>query len=170
MTSHQQLQVSPTPHVVAKLSTSRMMVDVLIALIPVTVTAAIIFGWHSLQIPLICVATCVLTEMIFNFCRKKPNSLGDFSAVLTGLILAFSVPPSLPSCLTPFLSSRQRSRLTVSHHHDHDLFVTDTNSKSDLNAKTADRPTSHRASDKRHQQRCWRLASRDCHPRYSQCR
>ena len=96
MADHQQLQVSPTPHVSAKLSTSRMMVDVLIALIPVTVTGATIFGWQSLQIPLICVATCVLTEMIFNFCRKKPNSLGDFSAVLTGLILAFSVPPSLP--------------------------------------------------------------------------
>ena len=55
-----------------------MMVDVLIALIPLTVTATIIFGWRSLQVPLICVATSVLTEIIFNFCRKKPNSLGDF--------------------------------------------------------------------------------------------
>ena len=96
MAKETQLHVSPTPHASAKLTTSRMMADVLIALIPVTVTAAIIFGWQSLQVPLICVATCVVTEMIFNFCRKKPSSLGDFSAVITGLILAFALPPTLP--------------------------------------------------------------------------
>ena len=96
MAEEKQLHVGPTPHLSAKLTTSRMMADVLIALIPVTVTATILFGLRSLQVPLICVATCVVTEMIFNFCRKKPNSLGDFSAVVTGLILAFSLPPTLP--------------------------------------------------------------------------
>ena len=96
MAKETQLHVGPTPHVSAPLTTSRMMADVLIALIPITVTATILFGWRTLQVPLICVATSVLTEMIFNFCRKKPNSLGDCSAVITGLILAFSVPPTLP--------------------------------------------------------------------------
>ena len=96
MTKESQLHVGPTPHLSAKLTTSRMMGDVLIALIPVTVTAALLFGWQVLRVGLFCVATCVITEMLFNFCRKKPNSLGDFSAVVTGLILAFSVPPTLP--------------------------------------------------------------------------
>lgn len=81
----------------AELGTSRMMLDVIIALIPVTVAAAVLFRWETLRVPLLCVATCIITELIFNLCQKKPNSLNDFSAVITGLILAFSVPPTLPS-------------------------------------------------------------------------
>ena len=91
------LQVSASPHVRAELNTSRMMLDVIIGLIPVTVAAAILFRWEALRVPAICVATCVVTELIFNLCRKKPNSLNDFSGVVTGLILAFSVPSTLPS-------------------------------------------------------------------------
>ena len=97
MAEEKQLHVSPGPHARAKLSASRMMVDVLIGLIPVAVAAGILFGWEAVRVTVLCVGTCVVTEVIFNFCRKKPNSLGDFSAVVTGLILAFSVPPTLPS-------------------------------------------------------------------------
>ncbi|NIA07052.1 MAG: RnfABCDGE type electron transport complex subunit D [Actinobacteria bacterium] len=97
MAQENKLQVGPSPHVRAELGTSRMMLDVIIALIPVTVAAAVLFRWETLRVPLLCVATCIITELIFNLCQKKPNSLNDFSAVITGLILAFSVPPTLPS-------------------------------------------------------------------------
>ena len=97
MMKERQLQVSSSPHVRAELTTSRMMLDVIIALIPVAVAAAVLFRWQALRVGAICVATCVVTELIFNLCRKKPNSLNDFSAIVTGLILAFSLPPSLPS-------------------------------------------------------------------------
>lgn len=97
MAKEQQLQVSASPHVRAELSTSRMMLDVIIGLIPVIAAAAILFRWQALRVPAICVATCVVTELIFNLCRKKANSLTDYSAIVTGLILAFSVPPTLPT-------------------------------------------------------------------------
>lgn len=96
MAQQNQLRVGPSPHTSAELTTGRMMLDVIIALIPVTVAAAVLFRWEALRVPLICVATCAVTELIFNLCRKKPNSLCDFSAVVTGLILAFSVPLDLP--------------------------------------------------------------------------
>ena len=96
MAQEHQLRVSPSPHISAELTTSRMMLDVIIALIPVTVAGAVLFHWAALRVPLICVVTCVVTELVFNLCRKKSNSLFDFSAVVTGLILAFSVPPDLP--------------------------------------------------------------------------
>ena len=73
-----------------------MMLDVIIGLIPISVAAIVLFRWEALRVSLLCVATCVVTELIFNLCRKKSNSLNDFSAIVTGLILAFSVPPTLP--------------------------------------------------------------------------
>ena len=96
MTESNKLHVSPSPHIRAELSTARMMLDVIVALVPLTLAAAIFFRWQALRVPAICVATCLVTELIFNLCRRKPNSLLDFSAVVTGLILAFSVPPDLP--------------------------------------------------------------------------
>ena len=73
------------------------MLDVIIALIPVMVAAIVVFGFAALRVVLLCVAGSVATELLFNLCRKKSNSLTDFSAVLSGLILAFSVPPDLPA-------------------------------------------------------------------------
>ncbi len=96
MAEERQLRVSPTPHLSAELTTSRMMGDVLVALIPVGMAALVLFRWQALMVSVLCVASCVATEFIFTVCRKKPSSLGDLSAVVTGLILAFSVPPSLP--------------------------------------------------------------------------
>lgn len=97
MAEERQLRVSPTPHLSAELTTSRMMGDVLIAIIPVGIAAIVFFRWDALRVSILCVASCVATEFVFNLCRKKANSLGDLSAVVTGLILAFSVPSSLPS-------------------------------------------------------------------------
>ncbi|MCK4850766.1 MAG: RnfABCDGE type electron transport complex subunit D, partial [Phycisphaerae bacterium] len=64
MAKETHLHVGPTPHVSAPLTTSRMMADVLIALIPVALVAAILVGWNALRVGALCVGTCVATEMI----------------------------------------------------------------------------------------------------------
>jgi Na+-translocating ferredoxin:NAD+ oxidoreductase subunit D len=72
------------------------MLDVIIGLVPAMIAA----GYYFRQYALILIATCVIasmvTEFLCNLIRKKPNSLGDLSAIVTGLILAFSLPPAIP--------------------------------------------------------------------------
>jgi len=75
------------------------MVDVVIGLVPAVIAAGYFFRIHAFILILTCVISCVVTEWFCNVLRKKSNafeSLGDFSAVVTGIILALSVPPSLP--------------------------------------------------------------------------
>lgn len=72
------------------------MIDVIIALVPAMVMAGIYFRSHALILISTCVISCVATEWLCNLICKKPNSLDDFSAVLTGIILALSLPPDLP--------------------------------------------------------------------------
>jgi len=70
--------------------------DVIIALVPAMFAAFIYFKIRALVLVGVCVGTCALSEWLCNLVRKKPNSLDDLSAVVTGIILAFSVPPALP--------------------------------------------------------------------------
>jgi len=89
--------VAPAPHIGATaLTTRRMMLDVLIALLPVLVTAGIVFQLYALKQILICVGSCVAAELIFTAMRRRPLSVGDFSAVVTGMILALSLPGTAP--------------------------------------------------------------------------
>ncbi|MFC1737604.1 RnfABCDGE type electron transport complex subunit D [Planctomycetota bacterium] len=91
--------VSPSPHISKPLSTRKVMVDVIIGLVPAMAMAGYYFRIYALILIGTCVISSVSTEWICNLIRKKSNpteSLGDFSAVLTGIILALSVPPSLP--------------------------------------------------------------------------
>ena len=90
------ITVSSSPHISKPLSTRAVMVDVVIALVPAMIAAAIFFRLYAVKVILTCVITAVVTEMICNRIRKKPNSLGDFSAVLTGILLALSLPPAIP--------------------------------------------------------------------------
>ena len=69
--------------------------DVLIALIPASVAGVVLFGWKALGIILTCVASAVLAEFVFNLLCKKPQTIGDLSAAVTGLILALSLPTSI---------------------------------------------------------------------------
>jgi len=92
----QDITVSFAPHISKPLSTRRVMGDVVIALVPAVVAAGIYFRLHAVLLVGVCVAWCVATEWVCNLIRKKPNSLGDLSAVVTGIILALSVPPALP--------------------------------------------------------------------------
>lgn len=72
------------------------MIDVIIGLVPAVVAAGYYFRIYALILIPTCVISAVVTEWLCNVIRKKPNSLGDFSAVVTGVILALSLPPSLP--------------------------------------------------------------------------
>ena len=90
------LILSVSPHLRAKTNTAIIMLDVVIALLPALVASGFIFGLRALVLVAVCVATCVASELIFDLICKKPVSIGDFSAVVTGIILAFNLPVSLP--------------------------------------------------------------------------
>jgi len=72
------------------------MIDVIIGLAPAMAAAGYYFRIRALILICTCVISSVATEWLCNVIRKKPNSLGDFSAVVTGIILALSLPPRLP--------------------------------------------------------------------------
>ena len=78
-----------------KPSTMRVMIDMLIALVPATVAAVYFFGLKALLIIATCVVASVLSEFIFNALSKKKQTVGDLTAVVTGLVLALSLPTSV---------------------------------------------------------------------------
>lgn len=90
------LKVSSNPHVRSKATTARIMQCVAIALLPATVFGVINFGLHALFLVLVTVATTVTTEYIYEKLMKKKITISDFSAVVTGLLLALNLPPSAP--------------------------------------------------------------------------
>ena len=93
--------VAPSPHVGDRsMTTRRMMTDVLIALALPTIAAAIVFRQHLLWQLLGCVGAAVATEALFAAARRKPWSITDGSAVVTGVILALSLPWSCPWYVT----------------------------------------------------------------------
>lgn len=93
------LHVSPGPHLSrAGVSTRWMMLDVLIALAPICAMAAAVFGWYAVKQVGICVLTCLAAEYVFHTSmRRKPCTLGDLSAAVTGVILGLSLPWSAPA-------------------------------------------------------------------------
>ncbi|MBE6585699.1 MAG: RnfABCDGE type electron transport complex subunit D [Ruminococcaceae bacterium] len=91
-----QLKLSVSPHIHSGRSTSRIMLDVIIALLPATAAGAVIFGMRSLMVVGVCMAACVIFEAIFNFIIKKPLPVGDFSAAVTGLLLGLNLPANIP--------------------------------------------------------------------------
>jgi electron transport complex protein RnfD len=90
------IRVSCAPHISQRLSTRSVMIDVIIGLAPAMAAAGYYFHFYALILISSCVISAVATEWLCNLIRKKPNSLGDFSAVVTGIILALSLPPALP--------------------------------------------------------------------------
>ena len=96
------LNVSSSPHVRSGVTTTGIMGDVLIALVPATLFGVYNFGASAALIILICVITCVLTEFVWQNLMKKPVTIGDLSAVVTGLLLALNLPPTVPLWI-PFI-------------------------------------------------------------------
>ena len=90
------LNVSSSPHVRDNSSTFRIMLDVCIALLPACVFGVVNFGVRALWVLLVSVASCVLSEFLFEKILKKPNTIGDLSAVVTGLLLGMNLPSTIP--------------------------------------------------------------------------
>ena len=86
------LIVATSPHFHGKTSTTGIMRDVLIALAPATIASVVFFGIKALIIICVCVAAAVLSEFLFNLICKKKQTVGDLSAIVTGLLLALSLP------------------------------------------------------------------------------
>lgn len=89
------MKVSSNPHIRSKVTTSSIMLAVVIALLPATGYGIYNFGMKALILVLVTVASTVITEALFGFIRKK-QTIGDLSAVVTGLLLALNLPVSAP--------------------------------------------------------------------------
>ncbi len=88
--------VSSSSHVRDKDTSARIMLYVIIALLPATVFGVINFGVRALVLVLVCVAVCVASEWVFEKLIHKKSTINDFSAVVTGLLLALNLPHTLP--------------------------------------------------------------------------
>ena len=89
------LNVSSSPHVRSNETTQSIMVDVAIAMLPATAFGVFQFGLHALLVLIVTIAACVLSEYVFEKITKRPCTISDFSAVVTGMILALNMPPEI---------------------------------------------------------------------------
>ena len=85
-----------SPHIRSERTTQRIMLDVIIALCPALIAAVVLFGFRALLLTCVSVAACVLLEFVWEKLMKKPITIGDLSAVVTGMLLAFNVPVGMP--------------------------------------------------------------------------
>ena len=90
------LNVTASPHIQDNSSTRKLMLNVIIALLPCVVASTIIFGARTLLVVGVTVAASVLFEYLYCHLMKKPNPVGDLSAVVTGMILALNMPVTMP--------------------------------------------------------------------------
>lgn len=90
------LIITAGPHILAPASTRLLMGNVIIALLPTLVAAGLIFGPRALLLAGVTVAACVGFEALYNICLRQKQTVGNLSAVVTGLILAFNLPSTLP--------------------------------------------------------------------------
>ncbi len=90
------LVVSPSPHIRSKLTTQRIMLDVILAMLPILVASVVIFGFRALAVVAVCVVSCVFFEWGFEKICKRPNTVADLSAIVTGMLLAFNLPVGIP--------------------------------------------------------------------------
>lgn len=107
------LVISASPHIDSGATTRKIMGDVLIALLPALIAAVIIFGWRALLVTAVCAAACMFFEWGFEKLCHKPSTIDDLSAVVTGVILAYNLPVSIPlwqavfGCLVAIVAVKQ---------------------------------------------------------------
>lgn len=99
------LIVSSSPHLNGGKTTTGVMLDVVLALVPSVIAGTIFFGLRAAFITVICAATCVLTEYICRRVMKRNQTIGDLSAVVTGILLALNLPPTIPVLMAVFGSA-----------------------------------------------------------------
>ena len=102
--------LSASPHISTKCTTAVIMRDVLIALSPALIAAIVIFGWRALLVTAFCAGCCVLFEFGYEKLCHMPVTVGDLSAAVTGVLLAYNLPVSIPlwqaafGCLTAIVA------------------------------------------------------------------
>ncbi len=97
-----QLIVSPSPHIRSGRTTRNIMLDVIIALCPAVIASVVIFGWRAFLIEAVCVGSCILIEYLCRRLMKREQTIGDLSAVVTGLLLALNLPVTIPMWVAVF--------------------------------------------------------------------
>lgn len=90
------LILSVSPHIRSGITTRRIMLDVVISLLPAAIAGTIIFGVRALAVIAVCVASAIISEYLFNKAAKKPDTITDLSAVVTGLLLSLNLPANTP--------------------------------------------------------------------------
>ena len=90
------LHLTSSPHIHSGKSTSRIMLDVIISLLPATAVGVYLFGIAALLVIIVTVAAAVIAEFLFNLITKKEQTIGDLSAVVTGLLLALNLSANVP--------------------------------------------------------------------------
>ncbi|MCL2718649.1 MAG: RnfABCDGE type electron transport complex subunit D [Lachnospiraceae bacterium] len=90
------MTVSFSPHIRDKITTNRIMIDVLIALFPAFIASVWIFGPRAALITCVCVISCVVFEWVYQKLLKKPVTVNDYSACVTGVLLAYNLPVGIP--------------------------------------------------------------------------
>lgn len=88
--------IEPAPHIKSKITTQKIMLQVIIAMLPAVIASTVIYGLRALLMIVICSTACVLSEWLFEKATKRPKTISDLSAVVTGILLAFNLPPTLP--------------------------------------------------------------------------
>ena len=102
------LNVSSSPHTRSDVTTRNLMLDVVIAMIPTSLYGVWQFGVKALLVLLVTVLSCVLSEYVYEKVLHKPITIGDLSAVVTGMILGLNMPPEIPLWI-PFLAASSPS-------------------------------------------------------------
>ena len=96
MNEERKLRVSSSPHIRSPRDTRAIMLDVIIAMIPALIASIVFFGFKSLLVVAVSVVCCVFFEWGYRKLLKKNCAVGDLSAVVTGMLLAFCMPPAAP--------------------------------------------------------------------------
>ena len=88
----EKLIVSSSPHFNGGRTTQNIMLDVIIALAPAMIASVILFGFRAAVVILTCVAACIASEYLARRVMKRPQTVGDLSCVVTGILLALNLP------------------------------------------------------------------------------
>ena len=90
------MRVSSNPHIRSKISTDKIMLGVILALLPSAGFGVYNFGLRALWVMLISIGSCILTELVFELLTRKKITIKDLSAVVTGLLLGMNLPVNIP--------------------------------------------------------------------------
>lgn len=96
MSEERKLKVSASPHMKSPVTVSGIMLDVIISLVPAGFAGVAVFGLRALAVMATCIGSCLIFEYLARKIMKRSTTLSDLSAVVTGLLLAFNLPVSIP--------------------------------------------------------------------------